>query len=63
MKQPILTKDERIAVRSAIRGSLDLYRGYVKLNPETPIMARKQALKRKMIPILVSALAKLREVQ
>ena len=54
-----LTEEERRAVLGAVRGSIDLYRGYVKLRPESPNMARKQGMKRKALVALQTALAKI----
>lgn len=55
-----LTLAEIKAIRSAMQGSIDLYRGYVKLNPETPQMKRKQAIYRKRLTLLQSAFKKLK---
>jgi hypothetical protein len=60
MMMQALTEDERKAVVSAVRGSIDLYGGYVKLRPESPVMARKQGQKRRALGLLTTALAKLR---
>jgi hypothetical protein len=55
-----LTEEEKKAVASAIRGSIDLWGRYVKLQPESTGMKRKQSQKRKAVEHLKSALAKLR---
>jgi hypothetical protein len=55
-----LSDPENEAVQRAIRGSLDLYRRYVKLRSEDTRMTRKQAAKRKEIPLLEEGLRKLR---
>jgi hypothetical protein len=54
-----LTKRELTAVRSSVRNSIELYKGYVKLRPESPVMARKQGQKRQRLIDLTSALEKL----
>jgi hypothetical protein len=59
-----LSDAERKAIRKAIKGSIDLYRGYVKLNPEhdakPSVMKRKQTALRADLIHLQVALAKLR---
>jgi hypothetical protein len=55
-----LTEDELKVVRAAIRGSLDLRTRYVKLYSEEPKMARQKLFKEKEIPLLKSALKKLK---
>jgi hypothetical protein len=54
-----LTSKEQQAVCRSVRGSLDLYRRYVKLRPETPVMKRKQGRLRQQIVHLKSALQQL----
>jgi hypothetical protein len=54
-----LTEGERKAVKSAIKGSIDLYSRYITLAPETPAMKRKQSMKRKERDYLKRALLKL----
>lgn len=54
-----LTDHERTAVRSSIRNSIELYRRYIALRPETPEMARKQGQKKRQLALLTSALPKL----
>ena len=54
-----LSVAERKAVRTAIKGSIDLYRNYVKLPSETPAMKRKQTRLRTALIDLQMALAKL----
>jgi hypothetical protein len=55
-----LNLEEIKAIRAAMKGSIDLYKGYVKLNPETPQMKTKQAKLRKRLALLISALKKLK---
>lgn len=56
-----LTPDELKVVRAAVRGSLELRTRYVKLMTEDNKMKRKQKLfKEKEIPLLKSALKKLK---
>jgi hypothetical protein len=58
-----LTNDETKVVIAAVRGSLDLRARYVGLFTEDKKMQRKQVLfKNKEIPLLKSALKKLRKV-
>jgi hypothetical protein len=57
----ILTTQENQAVRSAIRGSIDLYTRYVTLRPEDAGMARKQGQKRRQLTLLKSAMLKLKD--
>ena len=59
-RQVSLTDVERHAVITAVRGSIDLYDGYVKLRAESPAMARKQGHKRRQLAALITALPKLR---
>ena len=59
-----LTSEENKATQRSVKASIDLYRGYVKLNPEhdgsPTVMRRKQTRLRKLIPLLESVLVKLR---
>jgi hypothetical protein len=57
----ILTTQENQAVRSAIRGSIDLYTRYVTLRPEDAGMARKQGQKRRQLALLKAAMLKLKD--
>lgn len=56
----VLTEEETKAVLYSITSSIDLYRGYVKLNPEDKKMERKQKVTRKRMELLVSAKKKLK---
>jgi hypothetical protein len=56
-----LSNDQISAVKGAVRGSIDLYRGYVTIRPETPVMKRKQARKRKELVELRGALKQLQK--
>lgn len=55
-----LTLEEIKAIRSAMAGSIDLYKGYVKLNPESPKMKSKQARILKRLDLLRAAYKKLK---
>jgi hypothetical protein len=55
-----LTLEEIKAVRSAIKGSIDLYKSYIKLNPEDTKMKRKQVITAKRLVLLRSAYGKLK---
>lgn len=55
-----ISEEERKAVSSALRGSIDLYGRYVKLKPESTGMKRKQSQKRKQLEHLKAVLEKLR---
>lgn len=57
-----LTEPEKIVVKSAVRNSLELRQRYVRLRTEDAKMQRKQKRFREIeLPLLKSALAKLRE--
>lgn len=56
-----LTKQESQAVRSALKGSIDLYTGYIRLRSEDARMARKQGQKRRQLALLQSAMIKLKD--
>ena len=56
-----LTPDELKVVKAAVTASLALRKGYVKLAPENMKMSYKQTRIRKEIPLLKSALGKLKE--
>jgi hypothetical protein len=55
-----LNLEEIKAIRSAVKGSIDLYKGYVKLRPESAKMKRKQAVIGRRLVVLRSAYPKLK---
>jgi len=48
------------AIRYSIKSSIDLYKGYLKLNPEDTKMKRKQAITANRLALLRSAYRKLK---
>lgn len=54
-----LTPAELKAVRGAVRGTIDLVRRYVILQPETPQMKRRQVQQRTRLGLLRTAINKL----